>query len=281
MSAIALITHDTRADVTASAQDFCARIVAAGFQVVMAESAADLADVELVVVFGGDGTILRAAEITRGANIPILGINYGHVGFLAEADPSSMAEVVEAIIAKRWTVDQRMTIDITVTKPNKQVIKSWALNELSVEKDNSNKTIETYLAVDGHGVSSFKADGVLFSTPTGSTAYNFSAGGPVVWPDLEAMLIVPLAAHALFTRPMVVCPESVLELRIDADNARVWADGRRSIDAPEGTVITVQKGKSPVLLAHLHNTPFSGRLVAKFDLPVQGWRNLRNELQND
>ena len=226
----------------------------------------------MLVVFGGDGTILLGAELVRGANVPILGINYGHVGFLAEVDDASQPGVVEAIRDKRIHVDARMTIDVTVTNPHGEITRNWALNEVSVEKCPPARMIETDLAVDGREVSSFKTDGILFATPTGSTGYNFSAGGPIVWPNVEAMMLVPVAAHALFTRPMVTSPNSVLQVRNRAEQALVTCDGRRVITAPAGSTITATKGIEPVLLARLDDAPFSKRLVAKFQLPVEGWR---------
>ncbi|MBM7825325.1 NAD+ kinase [Arcanobacterium pluranimalium] len=275
---VALVKHASRADILESVDAFETEMNAAGFEVIDIDSGADFSHAELVVVFGGDGTILRAVEETRAFDIPVIGINYGHVGFLAEAEPNSLSDLVQAISARRWTVDQRMTIDVTVRRPDGSQERSWALNETSIEKDARSRMIETDLAVDGRGVSSFKADAVLMSTPTGSTAYNFSAGGPIVWPNVEAILLVPIAAHALFTRPMVVGPASELDVQIRSDDALVWCDGRRCIEAPAGTVISVRRGEKSVRLARIHDTPFSGRLVAKFDLPVQGWRNRREDL---
>ncbi|MDY5584658.1 MAG: NAD kinase [Arcanobacterium sp.] len=270
---IALIRHYHRPDIEDSILAFKTRIEAANFSVIDGDNQTDYTGVELIVVFGGDGTILQAAEFARGYQVPILGINYGHVGFLAEVDRDSLEVVVEAIVNRSWTVDERMTIDVTVRKPDTSEESGWALNEVSVEKDPPARMIETDLAVDGRGVSSFKCDGVLLSTPTGSTGYNYSAGGPIVWPNVEALVMIPIAAHALFTRPLVTSPESTLEVQIRADDALVTCDGRRVISAPPGSVVTARRGKKPVLLARLNDAPFSARLVAKFKLPVEGWRN--------
>lgn len=270
---IALLTHAYRLDIKESVAAFRKGMQDIGFDVKMVDDGDDISGAELLVVFGGDGTILRAAEIARGRELPILGINYGHVGFLAEADPSSIREVAAALKERNWSVEKRMTIDITVALPDGSLISGWALNEVSVEKEASCRMIETDLAVDGRGLSSFKADGVLFSTPTGSTAYNFSAGGPIVWPDVEAILMVPIAAHALFTRPMVVGINSELKMHIRSELADVWCDGRRLIPVPADSIVTARYGKEPVLLARVNDAPFSERLVAKFNLPVAGWRS--------
>ncbi len=228
---------------------------------------------ELILVLGGDGTILRAAELGRSLDVPIIGINYGHVGFLSEADPEDLLSVVDHIAGRAWQVDQRMTLDVVVERPDGTCERGWALNDAAVEKDESARMIEVSIGVDGRELSNFKVDTVLFSTATGSTAYNFSAGGPIVWPDVEGLVLTPVAAHALFTRPLVVGPHSTLELHVRDEDARIWCDGRRVLHAPAGSMVRTTKGEKPVLLARLGDTPFSGRLVKKFQLPVKGWHH--------
>ncbi|MDD7465899.1 MAG: NAD kinase [Actinomycetaceae bacterium] len=275
---IAILPHEKRLDVAALAKSFHQELQVYGVAAHIVHSRADVEALErpeLMVVLGGDGTILRAAELVRGLGVPILGINYGHVGFLAEVDPSSQADVVSAIVHSEWRTEQRMTIDVTVRHPDGDVITSWALNEASIEKSHGSRMIETDIGVDGEPVSSFKTDTVLLSTPTGSTAYNFSAGGPIVWPDVEAIVLTPIAAHALFTRPMVLGPHSWLDVQIRTDDALIWCDGRRRMSAPEGSSVHVEKGRYPVLLARLGDAPFSERLVKKLHLPVHGWRGQR------
>lgn len=229
---------------------------------------------DILVVLGGDGSILSAAEMTRGTTIPILGINYGHVGFLAEADPQSLPTIVDQIAGGQWSVDRRMTLAVTVTHPDGRVESSWAVNEASLEKSTS-PMIAVSIGVDSRGVSSFSCDSVLAATPTGSTAYAFSAGGPVVWPDVEAMLFVPVAAHALFTRPLVVSPDSTISVLLESERARLFCDGRRELEVTGGSTVTVTRAADPVYLARLSDTPFSGRLVKKFSLPVHGFRGER------
>ncbi|MFP7696210.1 NAD kinase [Trueperella sp. LYQ143] len=278
---VGILTHETREDVIASADTAAQRLQQAGAHVCIIDEATDLTHIDLILVIGGDGTILRAAELARLDEIPILGINFGHVGFLAEAEPSSLLDVVSAIVEGRWSVDSRLTIDITVTEPDGTVHHDWALNEASVEKGPYARMLEADIGVDGRGLSSFKADTVLLSTPTGSTAYSFSAGGPIVWPDVQALLLTPIAAHALFARPLVVSKDSTLEVGIRSEDAVVWCDGRRSIAAPAGSRITAVKGAHPVRLARLNDSPFSGRLVRKFHLPVNGWRTNVMYEEND
>jgi NAD+ kinase len=241
----------------------------------VAAEAAAAAGCELVVVFGGDGTLLRAAELARPSRTPLLGVNLGHVGFLAEAEPEDLTETVDRIVARDFEVEERMTIDVAVLVDGEVTSRDWALNEASVEKASRQRMLEVVIEVDDRPLSRWGCDGVVFATPTGSTAYAFSAGGPVVWPEVDALLLVPISAHALFARPLVTSPHSVLAVEVlsQSDGAGVlWCDGRRMVPLPLGARIEARRGEHPVRLARLHTAPFTDRLVAKFDLPVRGWR---------
>jgi NAD+ kinase len=233
---------------------------------------------ELVVVLGGDGTILRGTEMARSAGVPLLGVNLGHVGFLAEAEPDALPDTVARVVSRDYTVEQRMTLDVVVRHGGEVVQRQWALNEASVEKTARQKMLELVVEVDGRPLSRWGGDGVVFATPTGSTAYAFSAGGPVVWPDVEALLLVPLSAHALFARPILVSPSSMLAVDVVSRRGALWCDGRRTFDLPPGARIEVRRGSEPVRLARLHSATFTDRLVAKFALPVAGWRGLGPEV---
>jgi NAD+ kinase len=230
---------------------------------------------ELVLVIGGDGSILRAAELTHATSTPLLGVNLGHVGFLAEAEQEDVESTISAIVRRAYTAEDRLTLDVRVVNGKDVVFSTFALNEASVEKAARERMLEVVVEVDNRPLSRWGCDGVVCATPTGSTAYNFSAGGPVVWPEVEALLMVPLSAHALFARPMVVAPTSVLAIEVLANtegSGVLWCDGRRSVDLPPGARIEVRRGDRPVRLVRLHEAPFTDRLVAKFDLPVEGWR---------
>ena len=230
------------------------------------------AEADVVVVFGGDGTILRAAELAA-PGTPLLGVNLGHVGFLAEAEPEDVTFVVESLIDRRWEVEERTRLNVSLQRDGQQVDGTWALNEVSVEKASRERMINVLVEVDGRPLSRWGCDGVVCATPTGSTAYAFSAGGPVVWPEVAALLVVPLSAHALFARPLVVSPSSSISLDVDPGSAAVlWADGRRTIDVRPGDRLVVTADPVPVRFARLAPAPFTDRLVAKFDLPVEGWR---------
>ncbi|GAB3273796.1 NAD kinase [Microbacterium sp. MEC084] len=236
-----------------------------------------LADIELAIVLGGDGTILRAAELVRDGTAPVLGINMGHVGFLAEIERDAMDAAVQRAVAGDYAVEERLALDVRVKdRAGRVVYETWALNEATVEKDSRERMIEVVMEIDRRPLSTFGADGVVIATPTGSTAYNFSAGGPVIWPTVQAIAVVPLSAHALFARPLVVGPEHAVAVEVleggAGASAVLWCDGRRSHPLPPGAHVAVRRSAQPVRLARLHPAVFTDRLVRKFKLPVEGWR---------
>lgn len=234
-------------------------------------------DFELVVVFGGDGTILRAAEWALPAQVPLLGVNLGHVGFLAELEPSRADELIARVVSKDYRVEERLCLHVSLTDGHSgnELWSSYAINEVSLEKASRERMIEVLVQIDGHALQRWGTDGVLVATPTGSTAYAFSAAGPVMWPDLDALLVVPLLAHALFARPLVLSPTSVVSVEMldgQASGGVLWCDGRRSVDVASGNEVTVRRLDKRLKLARLDDSPFVERLVRKFQLPVQGWR---------
>jgi len=233
-------------------------------------------ELELVIVLGGDGTILRAAELARGGSAPLLGVNLGHVGFLAEIERDDMDEAVRRVIDRDYMVEERLALQVRIKDRDDQVIyETWALNEATVEKASRERMLEVVIEIDGRPLSSFGCDGIVVSTPTGSTAYNFSAGGPVIWPGVEAIAVVPLSAHALFAKPLVIAPEHTVAVELlERTNGTgiLWCDGRRSHDLPAGARVVVRRSERPVRLARLHPASFTDRLVKKFRLPVEGWR---------
>lgn len=294
MRTVLLVTHTGREEARHVAGDAVRRLAEAGIAVrALAEEIDDLAtDVkvelvepapgvaegcELVVVLGGDGTILRGAELARPTLTPILGVNLGHVGFLAESERDDLSFTVDHVVNRDYAVEERMTVDVTVSQDGEVLAQGWALNEVSVEKASRERMLDLVAEIDGRALSRWGCDGVVMATPTGSTAYAFSAGGPVVWPDLEALLMVPISAHALFSRPLVVSPSSELAVTVQPRTAGavLWCDGRRAVELPPGVRVEVRRGAQPVRLARLHLAPFTDRLVGKFALPVEGWRGRR------
>ena len=226
---------------------------------------------ELVVVLGGDGTILRGAEVARSQGIPILGINLGHVGFLAEVEKPSLPEIAASIISKGYKTENRMVLNYSVLRNGTEISTGWALNEVTVERDGTTM-VELFVQIDDRPLSRWGCDGLICSTPTGSTAYAFSAGGPVLWPEIDALVLLPISAHALFARPMVVSPQSQIVVEIESSDALLSADAIRKLPLRAGDRVAITKDDSVIKLAHVKPTLFSDRLVAKFKLPVEGWR---------
>jgi len=234
-------------------------------------------DLELVIAVGGDGTILRGAEMAHPHDCPVLGVNLGHVGFLAEAEKDQLADVAAAVAAKAWHIDERPLLRVRIINPDGTESVGWAINDVALERIGSGRMIELGLSVDGRKLSSWGADGVVVATPTGSTAYAFSAGGPIIWPDVDALLVVPVSPHALFARPLVVSPNSEITIDVLGGSGQVdvVCDGRRITNAVLGAQVRVGLGDGHVRLARLTDAPFTDRLVAKFRLPVEGWRTAK------
>ena len=289
---VLLVVHTGRADTRHTAEkvagwfgaaDVTLRVLAdeaphldsACYQKVVPSGPEAAAGTEIVFVLGGDGTLLRAAELARPAGVPVLAVNMGRVGFLTEADSDVLEQAVAQVIEQKYEVEDRMTVDVTASLRDRRLAHTWALNEASVEKSSRERILDVRIEVDGRPVSAFGCDGVLCATPTGSTAYAFSAGGPVVWPDVQALLVVPSNAHAMFSRPLVVSPDSVVSVEVDPDGhpAVLCCDGRRTFVLPPGARVDVVGGAMPTRLVRLREGPFTDRLVHKFGLPVQGWRN--------
>lgn len=285
-----LIAHTERVPICREATRAARQLTAAGLEVrMLAEDArhVDVAGVtvsdlehcaagaEVALTLGGDGTFLRAAELARPAQVPMLGVNLGHVGFLAEAEPNALEDTVRAIIERNYHVERRGTVDASVVADGAVAGHGWALNEVSLERTNRERMLELSVAIDSVPVLRFGCDGILCSTPTGSTAYAFSLGGPIVWPDVDALVVVPNAAHALFVRPLVVAPESTIDidLRSSGHAAVLTCDGRRSLPVPEGSRVRVTRGGQPVLIARIDGWNFADRLVTKFQLPVRSLRD--------
>lgn len=299
---VLVVTHTGRPDALTAASEVCDQLLTAGIIPVMtktelAESVAfassqvvpsgavasiqelgkdcQIDELELVMVLGGDGTILKAAEIVREAQTPLMGINLGHVGFLAESERDGLSDAVHRVVERDYLVKERLTLDVRVILDGAEVYRTWALNEATIEKSARERMLEVVVEVDERPLSSFGCDGIVMATPTGSTAYAFSAGGPVVWPSVEALLLVPLSAHALFARPMVINPNSLMAVEVlkrSAGHGVLWCDGRRTRELPPGARVEVRRSTSSVRLARLRQGPFTDRLVKKFSLPVDGWR---------
>lgn len=288
-----LVTHTGRPGAIAHARRVAAELSANDFIVqTLASETSELGlpeergvtaaspDAEIVLALGGDGTVLRAAELARPAGVPLLGVNFGRMGFLTAAETDDLDEVLRRVISRDYHVEERLTIDARVhpgghaPETDQDPVREWALNEISLERGPKSRMLEVLLKVDDHAVSHLGCDGIITATPTGSTAYAFSAGGPVVWPHVQVLLVVPVSAHALFSRPLLAGPESVISLTIGArSDAVLVADGRRTVELKSGDEVLLCRGEHPIRVVQLERPNFAQRLVAKFQLPVAGWRH--------
>jgi len=277
INSVLLVTHPVRPEAIRTANELTELLLAKQikvFSTIQTNGAAFYSEkdqVDIAVVLGGDGTMLRAAELSRGKSTPILGINLGHVGFLAEIERPSLVEIVEAIASGSFYVEERMSLNYQLLRGGKSISSGWALNEVLVER-NDHQMIDLFVQIDHRPLSRWWCDSVICATPTGSTAYAYSAGGPVVWPEVDALVLLPLAAHALFSRPMVVSPLSEIVLDLESESADLNADGIRRTKLQKSDRIILTSAKEDVLLAHIKSATFTDRLVAKFKLPVEGWR---------
>ena len=274
---VLLVTHPTRPEAISTANELTKLLTGKQINVFATIKTAGANDfkstdqIDLAVVLGGDGTMLRAAEIFRGKQVPILGINLGHVGFLAEIERPSLTEIVDAIASGTFSIEERMSLNYQLLRAGKVIESGWALNEVLVER-NDHQMIDLFVQIDHRPLSRWWCDAVICATPTGSTAYAYSAGGPVVWPEVDALVLLPLAAHALFSKPMVVSPHSEIAIDLESDSADLNADGIRRTKLQKNDRIVLTSDKEDILLAHIKPATFTDRIVAKFKLPVEGWR---------
>ena len=278
---VALLVNPSRPEAISAAGELAPLLFSAGFSLytisdidiegIKKVSAEDLPEIEIAVVLGGDGTILRAAEITLARKIPLLGINLGHVGFLAEVNRPTIKAIAQSIIEKSYVSENRMVLQFEIERGGKVVSNGWALNEVTVERD-ATTMVELFVEIDRRPLSHWGCDGVICSTPTGSTAYAFSAGGPVLWPEIEALVLLPISAHALFSRPMAVSPKSEIIITVESSAALLSADALRKIPLQIGDRVIITRDERTIKLSHVSATLFTDRLVAKFKLPIEGWR---------
>ena len=275
------VVNSSRAEAVAATKEISQILLKEGFTLstpseisilgISQHPAEELPKAEVVLVLGGDGTILRGSEIARRQDIPILGINLGHVGFMAEVEKPALSEIADSVIAKDYVTENRMVLKYSVERNGKSVDTGWALNEVTVERDGTTM-VELFVQIDGRPLSRWGCDGLICSTPTGSTAYAFSAGGPVLWPQVDALVLLPISAHALFSRPMVVSPTSEIIVDIESSDALLSSDSLRKFSLQLGDRVIITRDQSVIKLSHIKPTLFTDRLVAKFKLPVEGWR---------
>lgn len=273
--------NPSRDEAVSAARELATILISEGFELVsptevsienISRVALDaIGEVEIAIVLGGDGTILRGAEVTLTRNIPLLGINLGKVGFLAEVSKPALADIAKSIVEKSYVYESRMVLGYSVIRNGAEISQGWALNEITVERD-STTMVELFVEIDHRPLSHWGCDGLICSTPTGSTAYAFSAGGPVLWPEIDALVLLPISAHALFSRPMVVSTKSEIVVTVESSVALLSADALRKLPLIAGDRVVITRNPHTIKLAHINPTLFTDRLVAKFKLPIEGWR---------
>jgi NAD+ kinase len=224
---------------------------------------------DLAISFGGDGTFLRAAHLCRDAGVPILGVNLGRLGFLAEVELDDLGPTLRAVAAGEFTTEARATLEVVVHDPRGELLAGgWAINEVAVEKTARQRLLLLDVHVDGTLFAKVPADALIVATSTGSTAYALSAGGPIVSPRVEATLVVPVAPHSLFDRTVVAGPDEAVRVELLADQAPalVSCDGRDPVQLDPGGSVTVTGGGRPVLLARVGHLDFYTLVRRKFGL---------------
>lgn len=276
-----IFVNPSRSEAVRAAHELAAILIGRDFELVSPADAQienvkhvtneEIGEVEIAIVLGGDGTILRGAEATLLRDVPLLGINLGHVGFLAEVEKPSLPDIAESIVAKTYVHENRMVLGYSVVRNGVEISQGWALNEITVERS-STTMVELFVEIDRRPLSHWGCDGLIVATPTGSTAYAFSAGGPVLWPEIDALVVLPISAHALFSRPMVVSTKSEIVVTVESSVALLSADALRKSPLIAGDRVVITRHPHVIKLAHVNPTLFTDRLVAKFKLPVEGWR---------
>ena len=205
---------------------------------------------DLAVVIGGDGTLLAAARLVGDRRIPILAINYGSLGFLTEVTLDQMYPALQGVLDDRFAIDDRMMMNVAVERGKKQIALHRALNDVVINKGTVARIIELEVRVDGQYVSSFRSDGLIVSTPTGSTAYNLSAGGPIIFPSMSAMIVTPICSHTLTNRPIVLPPDVKIEttLKSSQNEVHVTVDGQVGLPLETGDRVLIEKSDVVVKL---------------------------------
>lgn len=237
-----------------------------GHTVLIAHNSANLLDVgdhttagiavigeqaDLVIVLGGDGTILSIARVLSSYGVPLLGINQGRLGFLTDVPAETMLECLDAVLDGQFNEESRLLLDTVIFRAGNPIFSACALNDVVVSKGMTGRLIEFGLRIDGEFVYGQRSDGLVIATPTGSTAYALSAGGPILHPSLEVFVLVPICAHTLAARPVVVNSHSAVELELlYADDARVHFDGQRHCDIEVGDTVRVTRSATSVKLLH-------------------------------
>jgi NAD+ kinase len=264
VTVVAFVVHEGRPAAVAAADEVMAELTAQGIDI----AGPDASRADLVVSVGGDGTFLRGALVAYRVEAPVVGVKVGRLGFLTEAEPQDASSLILAALAGRAPVDDRLAL---LAEPISGVAfePQWGMNEVMVEKRARHRLVRLRVSVDGSYVTTFSADGVIVATPTGSTAYSFSARGPIVSPGVEALVLTAVAPHMVFDRSIVLGADQVVTLEVVGDEPCVLSgDGRGPVELPIGSVVRIRAAERRVRFILRPDAPsFLSRVRDKFDLP--------------
>lgn len=257
MKSVRLITRPDRPEADGIERELRTLLADSGLAVV------DVAtDADVVLAIGGDGTVLEAAAEAMDAGVPVCGVNVGKVGYLAEFETSEMADLVDALAHDTYEIRTHSVVAVESGH-----VSAVAVNDVVVEKVVSQRIIEVSVAVNGRALATYRTDGIIVASPLGSTAYSLSAGGPVVDPSLDALVLTPIAPHSLLTRPVVLASDAVVTISIAVDRpARINVDGRELCEVPPGGTVTVRRGSTTVRFLSLGRHPFPQAVREQFGL---------------
>ena len=268
MSVVGLIVHEGRPAAVDAAATLGAALTGEGVTVVRAREADGTPESDLIVTIGGDGTFLRGAHVAAELDRPVLGVKVGRLGFLTEVEPPEALDLIRDALAGRATIEERLAAT-ACAEGDAEFAPQWALNEIMVEKRARHRLVRLAVEVDGEYVTTFSADGVVVATPTGSTAYSFSARGPIVSPEVPCLVLTPIAAHMVFDRSFVLGAQQHVVLEVVGDEPGLLsADGRESVELPVGSRARIAAAERPARLVRRPGAPpFLSRVRGKFELP--------------
>jgi NAD+ kinase len=268
MSVVGFIVHEGRAAAVDAAAALDAALRSDGVDVVRGPDADERARPELIVTVGGDGTFLRGAHVAAELDCPVLGVKVGRLGFLTEVEPAEALGLIRDALSGTAAIEERLAATAR-SEGGTPFLRQWALNEIMVEKRARHRLVRLAVEVDGEYVTTFSADGVVVATPTGSTAYSFSARGPIVSPDVACLVLTPIAAHMVFDRSFVLGAHQQVTLEVVGDEPGLLsADGRESVELPVGSRARIEAAERPARLVRRTDAPpFLARVRDKFELP--------------
>ncbi|MDI9484530.1 MAG: NAD(+)/NADH kinase [Bacillota bacterium] len=248
------------------------------FEVIAEPSLDNLSTFDIVIVLGGDGTLLNAARLTSQVQVPVFGVNVGHLGFLTEVETDGLFPAMEKLLSGDYRLEERMLIGATIKRNGKEISRNIALNDFVITRGTFARLIDLSIFVDGQHVTDYSADGVIVATPTGSTAYSLSAGGPILEPVLQCICITPICAHSLAARSVVTSAEATVSVHLKGVSGEVMLtiDGQHGFPLQSGDCVTISRADQPALFVKLSGRGFFQVLHSRLKMP-QSWGGIREE----